>query len=178
MAIFKKLNKKIMALILAGAILIGAVTTACILIAGSGSRVKKHLILNEDGSYGGTLSEELYGKGAPLNGEYDVKKSAYYTVNNDYYNMSSTENRRIIIPKFSSYQQTMQDSSAIACLLMILNYMGEDVKNTYSELALVNKYEEITNTKVFENGTTAEGLIALVDALNLGYVAENQSLQI
>ena len=84
-----------------------------------------HMILNKDQSYGGSLSEKKYGKGAPLNGEYDVENSPYYVVNNDFYNMPSTK-ERTIFPRFSSYQQTMQDSSGLACLMMILNYMGED----------------------------------------------------
>ena len=134
-----------------------------------------HLIRNADGSYGGSLSVEEYGEGAPLNGKYDVKNSDYYTVNNDYYAMPSTE-ERVIFPQFASYQQTMQDSSGIACLLMVLHYLGEDVENTYNELALVKRYEQVTGTTVFGNGTTAGGLIDLVDDLNLGYTAEVSGL--
>ena len=136
-----------------------------------------HLILNNDGTYGGTFSEELYGNGAPLNGKYDVINSDYYTVNSDYYNMSSTS-ERVIFPKFSSYQQTMQDSSGLACLVMILNYMGEDVSGKYSELALLKKYQVINDTTVYGKGTTASGLKALVESLDLGYTAENESLTI
>lgn len=130
-----------------------------------------HLILNADGSYGGSISKELYGEGAPLNGKYDVDDSDYYTVNSDYYNMSSTS-ERVIFPSFSSYQQTMQDSSGLACLMMILNYMGEDVNGEYSELALLNKYQEINSTTVYGKGTTEKGLINLVESLGLGYTAE------
>ena len=130
------------------------------------------LILNADGSFGGTLNKSLYGEGAPKNGQFDVAKSAYYTVNNDYYNMSSTS-ERIIFPKFKSYQQTMQDSSGLACVLMILDYMGKDTANTYTELELVKKYEEVNNTTVYGNGTTEEGLVKLVESLNLGYTATN-----
>lgn len=136
------------------------------------SGILLHLIRNADGSYGGSLSEAKYGKGAPLNGQYNVKNSDYYTVNNDYYNMPSTS-ERVIIPKFSPYQQTMQDSSGLACLMMILNYMGEDVQNKYTELALLQKYEEVNGTTVYGKGTTEEGLIKLVNALNLGYTATN-----
>ena len=130
------------------------------------------LILNADGSYGGSLDKALYGEGAPLNGQYDVKHSAYYTVNNDYYNMTSTQ-ERIIFPKFKSYQQTMQDSSGLACLLMILNYMGQDIQNTFTELELVKKYEALNNTTVYGKGTTEEGLVNLVNNLGLGYTATN-----
>ena len=137
----------------------------------------KHLLLNADGSYGGSASEELYGKGAPLNGEFDVNKSDYYTVNNDYYNMTSTE-ERIVVPHFASYQQTMQDSSGLACLLMVLNYAGQDVKGKYNELELLKRYETVNNTTVYENGTTPEGLTALVDDLGLGYTTEYGLLQL
>lgn len=147
-------------------------TVAVVYINGRDTRAPLHLILNDDGSYGGSLSKELYGEGAPLNGEYDVTKSDYYTVNNDFYEMTSTE-ERVIFPHFSSYQQTMQDSSGLACLLMLLHYMGEDVKTTYNELALVKRYEEVNGTTVYGNGTTAAGLIALVNDLNLGYTAED-----
>ena len=87
--------------------------------------------------------------------------------------MSSTV-ERVIFPKFATYQQTMQDSSGLACLLMALNYMGEDVQKEYTELALVKKYEEVNGTKVFGNGVTEEGLINLINSLNLGYTATNQ----
>lgn len=132
-----------------------------------------HMILNKDQSYGGSVSVKKYGQGAPLNGEYDVENSAYYTVNNDYFNMSSTS-ERIIFPKFASYQQTMQDSSGLACVLMILNYMGQDVHKEYTELELLKKYEEVNGETVYGNGTTEEGLIKLVESLDLGYAATNR----
>jgi len=174
----KKLQK-FMACLLVCCLLAG-LTTAC--AAGSspaGSEPVSEqndgpMILNKDGSYGGTLSEADYGPGAPLNGQYDVADSAYYTVNNDYYNMPSTE-ERLVIPKFATYQQTMRDSSGLACLLMILNHAGQDVQNTYSELALVERYEKVNGTKVYGNGTTAEGLINLIDDLGLDWKATTQS---
>ena len=166
--------QKILAIALAVCLVIGAGSTVLLL---KNNGVTNHLILNADGSFGGSLNEELYGVGAPKNGEYNVKKSDYYTVNSDYYNMSSTE-ERVIIPKFSSYQQTMQDSSGLACLLMVLNYAGQDVKETYTELELVKRYEQVNNTTVYGNGTTAEGLINLVNDLNLGYTAVNEGYDV
>ncbi len=140
-----------------------------------------HLILNSDGSYGGSLNEDLYGKGAPLNGEYDVENSDYYTVNKDYYNMkctnydeSAANNERVIFPKFASYQQTMQDSSGIASLMMVLNFAGEDVKNEYSEYALMERYESLTGKKLYGNGISDQELVSLVNSLNLGYTANYQ----
>ena len=175
MATVMSVSKKLLAIILAAAILLGAVATVLVVVF-TGGRVKKHLILNEDGSYGGSLSEVLYGKGAPLNGEYDVKKSDYYTIN-DFYNMSTTE-ERVVIPEFSPYQQTMADSSGLACLVMILNYMGKDVSDEYSELSLMKKYEEVNNTSVVGKGTSAKGLVNLVNSLNAGCTAENTSLKL
>lgn len=147
----------------------------------------KYLILNEDGTYGGSYNEALYGKGAPFNGEYDVENSDYY-VRADYYNMKSntyvskesgsknkTLNERTIFPKFSSYQQTMQDSSGIACIMMVLNYLGEDVSE-YSEIELLKKYEQLNQATVYNNGTTPEGLVNLVNSLNLGYTANATEL--
>ena len=125
----------------------------------------KYLILNKDGSYGGTINDACYGKGAPLNGEYDVENSDYY-YNGDYYNMKSNS-ERTIFPKFSPYQQTMQDSSGIACILMVLNYLGYDVKDKYSELNLVAQYERKNQVEVYGNGTTPEGLVKLIKDLKI-----------
>ena len=140
----------------------------------------KYLILNEDGTYGGSLNDALYGKGAPLNGKYDVDNSDYY-YNGDYYNMKSnytidkegeTVYQRYIFPNFSPYQQTMQDTSGIACIVMILNYLGYDVSE-YSELYLLKKYEELNGKTVYGNGTTPDGLVNLVNSLSLNGVTAN-----
>lgn len=166
--------EKILAIVVAVCLVIGAVVGVLYF---RGSPVSNHLILNADGSYGGSLDVELYGEGAPKNGEYNVKRSAYYTVNSDYYNMTSTE-ERVVVPQFASYQQTMQDSSGLACLLMVLNYAGQDVQNTYTEEALVKRYEQVNGTTVYGNGTTAQGIIDLVKDLNLGYTATNVGYKI
>ena len=136
-----------------------------------------HLIRNADGSYGGSYNVAEYGWGAPLNGAYDVKTTDYYTVNNDYYNMSSTS-ERTIVPHFASYQQTMADTSGIACLMMLLNYVGEDVYSTYTELALVQRYEALMGETIYGNGTTEEGLMQLIADLGLGWDADNTSIDI
>ena len=154
-----------------------AILTICLMTSltacGNNPGKPTNMILNKDQSYGGSLSEKKYGKGAPLNGEFDVEDSAYYTVNNDYFNMPSTQ-ERIIFPKFRSYQQTMQDSSGLACLMMVLNYMGQDVSKEYTELALMKKYEQINGTQVYGNGTDEEGLMKLVQSLDLGYTVTNK----
>lgn len=162
--------QKILCVALA-ACLLGGLASGCAPASNPGKQT--NLILNKDGSYGGSLSEKKYGKGAPLNGEYDVEDSAYYTVNNDYYNMTSTE-ERVIVPKFASYQQTMQDSSGLACLLMVLNYAGQDVQKKYNELALLKKYEEVNGAQVYGNGTTEKGLVKLVESLGLGWTATKE----
>lgn len=118
--------------------------------------LKKYLILDEFGNYGGTTNKSRYGVGAPLNGEYDQPDSVYYRVN-DFYNMKSTEDRTII-PHFAPYQQTMADSGGLACALMILHYFGEDIKNTYNEVELVKLYEPLNGTEVYGNGTDSQGL--------------------
>ena len=130
----------------------------------------KYLVLNNDGSYGGSYNEALYGKGAPLNGEFDVENSDYY-FNGDYYNMKSSTQRKIF-PKFSPYQQTMQDTSGIACIMMVLNYLGYDL-DTYNELMLVNAYESLNNHTIYGNGTSPEGLVKLVNSLGLDGVSAN-----
>ena len=133
----------------------------------------KHLILDAKGNYGGTLNRTKYGEGAPLNGLYDVENDEYYTVN-DFYNMKSTD-QRTIYTNFAPYQQTMQDSSGLACILMMLNYLGEDVSD-YSEINLVKAYEQVNNATVYNNGTTPEGLANLVNSLNLGYSVTTDEL--
>lgn len=125
----------------------------------------KHLVLDAKGNYGGTLDEALYGVGAPLNGEYDHTDSGYYAAA-DFYNLKSTKNRTLI-PNFAPYQQTMADSDGIACAMMIMNYSGDDIVNTYDELTMVTKYENLNNAVVHENGTTVDGLVTLFS--DLGY---------
>ena len=127
----------------------------------------KYFILNQDGSYGGSYDELAYGKGAPLNGEYDVENSQYF-ITDDYFNLPSTE-ERTLFPNFSPYQQTMQDTSGIACVLMVLNYLGYDVKNQYSEIELLKKYEQVNGKTVYGKGTTPTGLKKLVESLGLGF---------
>jgi len=129
-------------------------------------KLEKHLILDKSGNYGGSLNQELYGVGAPLNGEFDVKDSLYYRIN-DYYNMKSSSTRNIF-EEFSPYEKTMSDSDGIACLIMAMNYDGEDIV-TNNELSLVKKYEELTKETIYGSGTTAEGLVKL--ATSLGYEA-------
>ncbi|MCM1042699.1 MAG: C39 family peptidase [Corallococcus sp.] len=130
---------------------------------------EKHLITDAQGNFGGTLDETLYGKGAPENGEFDVRNSEYWRVN-DYYNMTSTS-ERTVVPHFQPYQQTMKDSSGLACALMIMNHDGLDVQNTYTEKALVEKYEQLNETTVYGKGTTSDGLKKLFK--DYGYVARN-----
>ena len=130
------------------------------------------LILNSDGSYGGSINEALYGKGAPKNGEFDVPNSQYF-LENDFYNMNSTDEEYplLLLPKFKSYQQTMQDSSAFACLVMVLNDLGYDITDEYSELSLLNKYQTQFDTVVYNNGlsVTDDNLEQFIDGLNLGF---------
>ena len=137
-------------------------------------KVTTPIIYNADGSFGGSLDSANYGVGAPKDGQYDVVDSPYFVVNNDYYNMPSTE-QRIIFPQFSTYQQTMKDTSGLACLMMVLNYAGQNVTEKYTEQELLKKYEEVNGTTVYGNGTTEEGLVALVESLGLGYTADNKS---
>lgn len=173
-----KKRNRLVSLITAGIIAAGCIPLMGLsaLAAGNGADLRrpidsrKHLILDENNNYGGSLNEELYGKGAPLNGEYDAEDSIYWRTN-DFYNMTSTD-ERTIFPHFAPYQQTMADSSGLACALMILNYCKEDVKNTYNELALVKKYEQLNDTTVYGNGTTSEGLATLFD--ELGYTTRNR----
>lgn len=137
------------------------------------------LILNRDGSYGGSINEALYGKGAPKNGEFDVNNSDYY-LENDFYNMNSTDEDYplTLLPKFKSYQQTMQDSSAFACLVMVFNDLGLDITDEYSELSLLNKYQTKFNTVVYNNGLSVDdyNLSDFVNSLNLGFRAEPKKI--
>ncbi|MBO5866505.1 MAG: hypothetical protein J6Q55_00425, partial [Clostridia bacterium] len=158
--------KKLLSVFLAFVMIVAL--SACMF--GCDKMPEKHLIVDKDGNYGGSINEQLYGKGAPLNGEYDVKSSQYFTAP-DYYNMPSTASRTIFT-KFQPYQQRMKDSSGVACTLMLLNYFGEDVTNTYNEVALVNRYEQINQTTVYGNGTTAQGLVNLLT--DIGYEAETE----
>ena len=87
--------KKVLSSTLAILMLFSVVSFLCfqtkepIKAVANSSLPEKHLILNADGSYGGSLNETLYGKGAPKNGEFDVENSEYY-ITNDFYNTKST----------------------------------------------------------------------------------------
>lgn len=126
-----------------------------------------HIIKDKDGNFGGSYNEALYGLGAPLNGEYDFIDSPYY-VYNDYYNMYST-NTRTLVPKFRSYQQTMKNTSGIACALMVMNYSNEDLTDK-DEFTLATEYNDLTNTNIFENEATPEGLDMLFK--KYGYITK------
>ena len=132
--------------------------------------VEKHLILNADGSYGGSYNEALYGKGAPKNGEYDVSKSEYYIVN-DFYNTKSTneEYPLTLYPNFMPYQQTMQNSSAFACLVMAFNMLNMDIANTYSEVSLVEKYQQFTGESINDSDITQKKLNNFIFSLNSSF---------
>ncbi len=128
---------------------------------------EKHLILDDVGDYGGTYNKVKYGEGAPMNGELDTENDTYYTVF-DYYTLYSTETRTLM-RGFAPYQQTMADSDGIACALMIFNNEGKDIFGDYSEVALVDKYEELNKQTVYGNGCTPAGLTKLFKAF--GYTA-------
>lgn len=118
----------------------------------------KHLILNDDNSYGGSYDEATYGAGAPLNGANDNPNAGYYAIN-DYYNTKCTDTRTILTG-FAPYQQTMADTDGIASILMAMNYYGE----SYTEKELLDKYEALNATTVYNNGTTATGLKKVVES--------------
>ena len=101
---------------------------------------------------------------------YDQLDSEYYMIN-DFYHMNS-DIYRSIFPNFSPYQQTMKDTSGIASVLMVLNYLGVDTKE-YNEYQLMLLYEKLNGTKIYGNGTTSKGLKKLIDSLDLGYKVDD-----
>lgn len=117
---------------------------------------EKHLILNADGSYGGSVNESLYGKGAPKNGEYDVENSPYYTYN-DFYNTKSTNEQDglTILPNFKPYQQTKASSCGLCSMMSIFRHYGYDVDESW-EVTLCEEYEQIANRQVKGVGTVYE----------------------
>ena len=127
--------------------------------------IEKHLLLNDDGSYGGSYNESLYGKGAPKNGEFDLPNSPYF-IAQDFYNMPSTNEDYplTLLPNFKPYQQTMANSSAFASLVMVFNYFGLDVKNAYSEILLYQKYQEFLQSKQITTTDVDSGF--LTDFIN------------
>ena len=124
-----------------------------------------YLLADAEGNYGGALNRSKYGMGAPLNGEYDVENTIYYTVN-DYYNMPSTSTRTIYT-NFNGYQQQMRYTSGLASMVAVLNYWGESVDTT-TELALLEQYQQLNAVDVYsQKGTTGQGLANLWQ--QLGY---------
>ena len=114
----------------------------------------KYVLADTHGNYGGSRDSVLYGEGAPFNGQYDVENDEYYT-RNDFYNMKSTQHRTIYT-NFAPYQQTMANTSGIACMVAVLNYWGVEV-TANTELELLKKYESI-NATTLDSRETATGL--------------------
>ena len=79
----------------------------------------------------------------------DHPNSRYY-VFNDFYNMESDGSLHIL-PRFETYQQTMENSCGDASALMVLNYFGID---GYNELDIY----KLAGTEV-SKGTSVEGKI-------------------
>ena len=125
----------------------------------------KYVLADMYGNYGGTRNSVLYGEGAPRNGQYDVPDDTYYTVN-DFYNMRSTQ-YRTIYTHFAPYQQTMENTSGLACMVAVLHYWGVDV-TTETEVELLKKYESLNNTTLYGSRETAEGLKTLWEAYGGG----------
>ena len=87
----------------------------------------------------------------------DHPNSRYY-VFNDFYNMESDGSLHIL-PRFETYQQTMENSCGDASALMVLNYFGID---GYNELDIY----KLAGTEV-SKGTSVEGLQSFLESLNL-----------
>ncbi len=131
----------------------------------------RHLLLNPDGSFGGTRDASKYGVITEKNGETDQLTSNYHAFV-DYYNMESTDTR-LILKGYRAFQQTMASSCGICSTLSVLNYYGLDV-NIYDELFLTEKYCEVNDVATIYNvGVGATGLKKLVGSL--GFVAEGRS---
>ena len=145
--------------------------------ASTSAPIEKHLILNADGSYGGSYNESLYGKGAPKNGELDVLNSPYY-IAQDFYNIKSTSEAYplTLLPNFKPYQQTMANSSAFACLVMALNYYNFDVTGSLSEVELYKSYEAFkTANSIDSSDYHSVYLSSFISSLNLtGVKVERQ----
>ena len=124
--------KKLISIIVTVAIVVAMIPVAIFLINNNEEEAPylatKHLILNSDGSYGGSYNEALYGKGAPLNGEYDVENSDYY-FNGDYYNNGGYPGAPMGYPV---YQQSNNNSSLWSIILIIfILFIIKSYKNDY-----------------------------------------------
>lgn len=130
---------------------------------------ERHMILNADGSFGGTTDKNLYGSGQPLNGQYDRPDLNYQKIV-DVYNLQSTQTRTIL-SNFVTFQQTMASSCALVSLMVTLNYYGYDVVNQYSEVAIVDAYQTLHNVNITGQGTNASKRVALLQSW--GFTAES-----
>ena len=140
----------------------------------SATELKLHLIKDANNNYGGSLDEELYGEGAPLNGELDTEDAKYYARNNFY--MSKCTETRTIITNFEPYQQTMADSSGLACALMMMYHDGVVDKNELTELKLLEKFEEVNDKELYTNGATPDEMVKLFEEYN--YDASNETANV
>lgn len=128
------------------------------------------LLLNPDGTYGGTRDADLWGSVNGGNGTLDHHHSIYYKFN-DYFNMNSTDTLALLTG-YRAFQQTMASSCGICSTLSVLNYYGIDVEE-YDEVYLVEKYEQITGSIIRNKGVGANGLRSLV--ATFGFVGEASS---
>lgn len=132
---------------------------------------ERHLLLNDDGSFGGTRNATLYGEINEKNGQTDHLTSNYHAFV-DYYNMKNT-NSRYILTEYKAFQQTMASSCGICSILSVLNYYGMDI-TVYDEVYLADKYCEVNEKITIKNvGVGSSGLKKLVETF--GYVADAKS---
>jgi hypothetical protein len=127
-----------------------------------------HLLLNEDGSYGGSINEKLYGSGTPLNGARNQFDENYYKFV-DYYNMQSTSSRTIL-KNYRAFSQRMSSSCGICSTYSVLMYYGYSNK-IYNELDMVLRYEELNNTTIYNHGIGIDGLRIMLE--DYGFPSEN-----
>lgn len=124
---------------------------------------ERHLLLNADGSFGGTRDQAKYGSIPEKNGETDSLNSIYYSFV-DYYNMQNSQTR-LILSNYKAFQQTMASSCGICSTLSVLNYYDVDVTK-YDELWLTEKYCEVNDKETIKNvGVGSSGLKKLVAVL-------------
>jgi hypothetical protein len=129
---------------------------------------ENHIIRNwgqapdlEEGSYGGTMNESLYGGGAQKNGKRDHLDRSYYKYV-DCYNLTSNDNR-LVLTGYRGFTQTHKSSCGPCALFSITTYYGYD-RNVFHEEAIVKKYQEVTGVKIAGKGSSGPNIKLTLEA--------------
>ena len=124
----------------------------------------------EEGSYGGTMNESKYGKGAQKNGKRDHLDRNYYKYV-DCFNLTSNDTR-LVLTGYRGFTQTQKSSCGPCALYSITTYYGYS-REIFHEEAIVKKYESVTGVKIAGKGSSSLRIKETLEAWGFTNVEAN-----